>query len=50
MRTSCVQDVENVSSREFGVFTVVPNKLGKVKKYEAKNNDFNHIFFLMGSI
>jgi len=36
MRTSCVQDVENISSCEFYVFPVVPNKLGKVMKYEAK--------------
>jgi len=36
MRTSCVQDSENISSCEFHVFPVVPNKLGKVVKYEAK--------------
>jgi len=36
MRTSCVQDSENISSCEFDVFPVVPNKLGKVMKYEAK--------------
>jgi len=36
MRTSCVQDSENISC-EFYVFPVVPNKLGKVMKYEAKN-------------
>jgi len=36
MRTSCVQDIENMSSCEFYVFPVVPNKLGKVMKYEAK--------------
>jgi len=37
MRTSCVQDIENTSSCEFYVFPVVPNKLGKVMKHEAKN-------------
>jgi len=37
MPTSCVQDIENISSCEFDVFPVVPNKLGKVVKYEAKN-------------
>jgi len=36
MRTSCVQDIENISSCEFYVFPVVPNKLRKVMKYEAK--------------
>jgi len=36
MRTSCVQDVEDVSC-EFYVYPVVPNKLGKVMEYEAKN-------------
>jgi len=36
MRTSCVQDIENISSSECYVFPVVPNKLGKVMKYEAK--------------
>jgi len=35
MSTSCVQDSENISC-EFYVFPVVPNKLGKVMKYEAK--------------
>jgi len=33
MRTSCVQDIENISSCEFEVF---PNKFGKILKYEAK--------------
>jgi len=33
MRTSCVQDSENISAWECYVFTVVPNKLGKVTKY-----------------
>jgi len=37
MGTSCVQDIENISSCDFYVFPVVPNKLGKVMKYEAKN-------------
>jgi len=32
--TSCVQDIENIC--EFDVFPVVPNKLGKDLKYEAK--------------
>jgi len=36
MRTSCVQDIENISSCECYVFPVVPNNLGKVLKYEAK--------------
>jgi len=36
MGTSCVQDIENISSCEFYVFPVVPKKLGKVVKYEAK--------------
>jgi len=36
MGTSCVRDIENISSCEFYVFPVVPNKLGKVMKYEAK--------------
>jgi len=36
MFTSCVQDIENISSCEFYVFLVVPNKLGKFMKYEAK--------------
>jgi len=36
MRTSCVQDIENISSCAFDVFPVVPNKLGKVMKYESK--------------
>jgi len=36
MRTSCVQGIENISSCEFYVYPVVPNKLGKVMKYEAK--------------
>jgi len=36
MRTSCVQDIENISSCECYVFPVVPNKLGKVVKYKAK--------------
>jgi len=36
MRTSCVQDIENISSCEFDVFPVITNKLGKVMKYEAK--------------
>jgi len=36
MRTSCVQDIENISC-EFDVFPVVPNELGKVMKYEAKD-------------
>jgi len=35
MRKSCVQDIENISC-EFYVFSVVPNKLGKVMKYEAE--------------
>jgi len=35
MRTSRVQDVENIS-REFDVYPVVPNKLGKVMECEAK--------------
>jgi len=35
MCTSCVQDIENISS-EFYVFPVVPNRLGRVMKYEAK--------------
>jgi len=43
MRKSCVQDIENTSSCEY-VFPVVPNKLGKVMKYEAKKNDVH--FFL----
>jgi len=34
MRTSCVQDSENIC--DFYVLPVVPNKLGKVMKYEAK--------------
>jgi len=36
MRTSCVQDSENISSCKCYVFPVIPNKLGKVMKYEAK--------------
>jgi len=36
MGTSCVQDIKNISSCEFDVFPVVPNKLGKVMKYGAK--------------
>jgi len=35
MRTSCVQDIENISC-ECYVFPVVPNKWGKVVKYKAK--------------
>jgi len=40
--TSCVQDIEQIC--EFYVFPVVPNKLGKVMKYEAKTNDVIHLF------
>jgi len=40
---SCVQDIENISC-EFEVFPVVPNKLGKVMKYEAKKKNVNHVF------
>jgi len=36
IKTSCVQDIENISSCEFDVFPVIPNKLGKAVKYEAK--------------
>jgi len=36
MRTRCVQDIENMSACECYAFTVVPNRLGKVLKYEAK--------------
>ena len=36
MRTACVQDIENISSCSFYVYHVVPIKLGKVIKYEAK--------------
>ena len=37
MRTTCVQDIENISSCSFCVYhAVVPIKLGKVIKYEAK--------------
>src|SRR4029434_5182618 len=36
MRTACVQDIANMSSCSFYVYTVVPIKLGKVNKYEAK--------------
>jgi len=43
MRTSCVQDSENISC-EFYVFPVFPNKLGKVMKYEA--NKMPSIIFL----
>ena len=33
---ACVQDIENISSCSFYVYHVVPIKLGKVIKYEAK--------------
>jgi len=36
MRTSCVQDIKNISACEFYVFPVVPGKLEKVMKYEVK--------------
>ena len=36
MRKVCVQDIENISSCSFCVYPVVPIKLGKVIKYEAK--------------
>ena len=36
MRKVCVQDIENISSCSFCVYPVVPIKLGKVNKYEAK--------------
>jgi len=35
MRTSCVQDIENISC-EFYVYPVVPNKWGKVMECEAR--------------
>ena len=44
MRTACVQDIENISSCSFFVYPVVPIKLGKVIKYEAKKNYVNHLF------
>jgi len=49
MGTSCVQDSGNISSCEFYVFPVVPNKLGKVMKYEAKKK-MSIIFFEMLNI
>src|SRR4029434_10681572 len=36
MRKVCVQDIENVSSCSFCVYPVLPIRLGKVIKYEAK--------------
>src|SRR4029434_4914380 len=36
MRKVCVQDIENISSCSFCLYPVVPIKLGKVIKYEAK--------------
>src|SRR4029434_7754362 len=36
MRKACVQDIENISSCSFCVYPVVPIRLGKVIKYEAK--------------
>jgi len=45
MRTSCVQDSENISTCECYVFPVVPNKLGKFMKYAAKKI-LSIIFFL----
>ena len=36
MRKACVQDIENISSGSFCVHPVVPIRLGKVIKYEAK--------------
>jgi len=49
MRTSCVQDIENISSCEFYVFPVFPNKLGKVMKYEA-NKMMSFIYLEMLNI
>ena len=36
MRKACVQDIENISSCSFCVYPVVPIRLRKVIKYEAK--------------
>ena len=36
MRTTCVQDIENISSCSFCVYPIVPIRLEKVIKYEAK--------------
>jgi len=44
MRTSCVQDIENISACEFCVYLVVPNKLGKVMKYEGKKMSIILVF------
>jgi len=49
MRTSCVQDSEKISSCVFYVFPVVPNKVGKVMKYEAKKI-MSIVFFVTSNI
>ena len=36
MRKACVQDIENISSCSFCIYPVVPIRLRKVIKYEAK--------------
>src|SRR4029434_6895957 len=41
MRKVCVQDIENISSCKFCLYPVVPIKLGKVIKYEAKKKMSN---------
>lgn len=44
MRVICVQHIKKITSQKFYALPVVPIKLGKVMKYEAKKKKVNYYF------